>query len=258
MQDDAVVCAAGNVTFKQLGEMTAADFEVGLRDKLMGQVNLVLLGRVDGHAELANARALAAAGLLPTEEGGSVDVPRIEGGRVIVDDAGLPTGVLIDNAVGLVAQHVPEPDRATRRRRLARAQSELLAQGLVAVHDMGSPPSTVELLRELEAAGELQLRVFVYLSEVPPEPELGELLRANDPDARVNVAGVKLMVDGALGSRGAALLEDYADEAGHRGLSMWEAAAFEERVDELTREYLHHLRQQSGGTPKGNQPPSPR
>jgi len=178
----------------------------------------VLLTRVDGHAALVNAAALHVAGL--DGEGVAEDV--VAGGRVLVDERGRATGVLIDAAVELVSGHLPAPSDAVRVRRILRAQERLLAVGLTAVHDMGVDLATVLLLEQLRAEGRLRLRVVAYLSgndRLTPQMLEGFPLPPDHGDV-LAVAGVKLYADGALGSRGAALLEDYADDPGDRGLTL--------------------------------------
>jgi len=174
----------------------------------------VFLERVDGHAALANARALALAGL-----DGRTTLPEIEGGRIVTDAAGEPTGVVVDAAADAVAKRIPPPDRATRTRRVLAAQDALLAAGLVAVHDMGTVPDTVGVLEELEHDGRLKLRVLSYLWANDGLEPFGRAARPQgDVASHWRVVGAKLMVDGALGSRGAALLEPYADASGESGL----------------------------------------
>lgn len=175
----------------------------------------LILDRVDGHAVLCNKAALELSGL----GGLMLEEPKIEGGRVLIDDKRQATGVLIDNAIGLVRKHVPSPDRATRRRRLLRAQEHLIAEGLTCVHDMGIDKEIAELYRELEAEGLLRIRVVAYLSG---NAGLSKEMLAQYPwrSARrdgLDIIGVKLLADGALGSRGAALLADYSDAPGERG-----------------------------------------
>jgi len=190
----------------------------------------VLVRRVDGHAALANARALELAALL-----GAEPVPEIEGGRVLVDESGRVTGVLIDTAMGLVARHVPEGGREQLRRRILLAQDALLAQGLVCVHDMGIDPEEAELYAQLDARGELKLRLISYLygnGGIAPEvarrfPRAEDL----DPASKLRILGAKLMMDGALGSRGAALLAPYADAPREVGLLRMSAEDFARRVD---------------------------
>lgn len=184
----------------------------------------VLLRRVDGHAALVNAAALTAAGLDGARE--------VAGGEVLLDPTGAPTGVLVDAAMALVADVVPAPDPATRERRLRAAHDACIAAGLTAVHDMGVDPWTVETIERLVLQGEWRLRVALYLSMdastdardlegFPRGPDVGDVLC---------VPGVKLYADGALGSRGAALLEDYSDRPGSRGLLLMEPEDLKRQV----------------------------
>lgn len=192
----------------------------------------VLVRRVDGHAALANARALKLAGLFDADP-----IPTMEGGRVVLDDSGRPSGVLIDTAMGLVARMVPGGSTAEARAEVLAAQKRLLSLGVVAVHDMGMGTKSAELLSALEDEGILKLRVLAYLwgNDGLPAEVLETYPRARDrnPAAKVRVRGVKLMMDGALGSRGAALLEAYSDAPGELGLLRMEHEAFAARVNEM-------------------------
>ncbi len=190
----------------------------------------VFLERVDGHAALVNERALALAGL---DRGAP---PPVEGGRVLVGADGRASGVLVDRAMELVERLRPPPDRATLRRRLLLAQDALLAAGLVCVHDMGLRPATVRELLALEAEGRWKLRVigYVWASDgFPAELALHPDAHDRDPTSRVRIVGAKLMLDGALGSRGAALLEDYADAPGQRGHLLAEPERFRALLDDV-------------------------
>ena len=173
-----------------------------------------LLRRVDGHAAWANSAALAAAGI-------TADTPDPEGGRILRDADGEPTGILVDNAVALVTGKIPEPDAAAVRHRIELAVDHCLAHGLTAVHDAGVSWERAGLYRELAEAGELDLRYYGMLNDEPGSLEPGF---AHGPleagDGMMTVRAVKLYADGALGSRGALLLEDYADEPGRRGLAV--------------------------------------
>jgi predicted amidohydrolase YtcJ len=189
----------------------------------------VWVRRVDGHAALANAAALAAAGL----DRPITNADAVQGGEVLTDDQGRPTGVFVDAAMALVRDHIPKPDDATRERRLLLAHDALLAAGLTAVHDMGVDAWTVHTIQRLRDAGRWKLRTVMYLS-MGPQTDPAELDGFPlAPDARdvVAVPGVKLYIDGALGSRGAALLEDYSDRPGYRGLLLMEPAKLEELVE---------------------------
>ncbi len=172
----------------------------------------VFLRRIDGHAAWANSAALAAAGI-------TRDTPDPEGGRILRDAAGEPTGLLVDNGVGLVQGVIPVPAAAERRRRIAMAIDHCLAHGLTAVHDAGVSWEDVALYRELAETGALKIRYYGMLNDDPatldPAFAHGPLTAA---DGLLTVRAVKLYADGALGSRGALLLDDYDDEPGNRGL----------------------------------------
>ncbi len=179
----------------------------------------VLLERVDGHAVWANGRALALARL-------SAATADPAGGRLLRGRDGAPNGVLIDAAQALVAAHVPAPTRAVRKRRLERGLQASARAGLTAVHDAGVDLDVVALYKELLAENKLAVRVYVMLrgdvfvaaaASLRPEVALG--------DGRLSVRAIKLVADGALGSRGALLLQPYSDEPGTRGLATLEPAA---------------------------------
>ncbi|WP_437570042.1 amidohydrolase [Sorangium sp. So ce542] len=180
----------------------------------------VALRRVDGHALWANAAAMRAAGV----GRGAQDPP---GGRILRDAAGEPTGVFIDSAMDLVEAKIPADPPAVRERRILRAAEEALSCGLTGVHEMGIDDETVAVYRALAAAGRLPIRVHAYLAGA------GRLegLRGRAPDADAAgtamfvLRGVKLFADGALGSRGAALLEPYADEPSTSGLLLMDREA---------------------------------
>ncbi len=183
----------------------------------------VWLTRIDGHAGWANQVALAAAGI-------GADTPAPEGGEILRDDRGQPTGVLVDNAMALVP--VPPPTEADLLRQILAAQEHILARGLTGLHEMGIDPAADAAFRALVRRGELRLRVHGYADQAWFAGELGE--RAPDPileSARYLLAGVKIYADGALGSRGAALLAPYADRPDHRGLLLLDDAALDALCD---------------------------
>lgn len=167
----------------------------------------VWLVRIDGHAGLANGAALQLAGI-------TRDSVAPSGGEILFDGDGEPTGVLVDAAMAAV----PEPgltDEQIRQRLLA-AQRACLAHGLTCVHDMGVSRRVLEAMTALHEAGSWVLRVVVMLT--PNERELIARGPWQTPDGVIVVRGVKAYADGALGSRGAALLEPYSDRPGTRGL----------------------------------------
>ena len=172
--------------------------------------NPVFLGRIDGHAALANRRALAAAAI-------TRETPDPPGGRLIRDASGAPTGVLIDAAQSLVARHIPQPSREQLTRQLLLADREMRRVGLTMVHDAGVAPDAIDVYREVIGTSGFGTRVYIMLTGLNTVDWFtrGPLI---DPEHRLTVRAVKLVADGALGSRGAALNEDYADEPGNRGL----------------------------------------
>ena len=170
----------------------------------------VYLSRVDGHAAWVNTAALRAAGV-------TASVADPEGGRVLRTPAGTPTGVLVDTAMGLVARHIPAPDAAARREQLRLADDLAARLGLTMVHDAGVAWPDAEMYRVVADEGRLKTRLYVMLrpphaGETLPPPVIGHAGHL------LTVRAVKLVADGALGSRGAALHEPYSDEPGTRGL----------------------------------------
>jgi predicted amidohydrolase YtcJ len=175
--------------------------------------NPVYLTRVDGHAAVANKAAMDAAGL--TRETTDPD-----GGRIIRDANGNPTGTLIDKAMGLVSNKIPPTTREQLEEQILLADAEARRLGLTMVHDAGANTETVEAYKRLIDSGKLQTRLYVMLrgpmSMLKPHFDAGPI--ANYGNHHLAVRAVKISADGALGSRGAALLEPYADEPGNSGL----------------------------------------
>lgn len=167
----------------------------------------VWLVRVDGHAGLANLLALRASGIVAT-----TGAP--EGGEILLDEDEEPSGVLVDAAMDLVSQ--PAATAEQLRRRLLAAQQRCLQAGLTCVHDAGVTDAELTELRLLHAAGKWHLRTYVMLAA--SEQQLIRKGPWSSRDGLVVVRAVKAYADGALGSRGAALLEPYADRPGWKGL----------------------------------------
>lgn len=181
----------------------------------------VWLRRVDGHAGWAN-RALVEHAKINR----STAAPA--GGEILRDEQGEPTGVLVDAAMGLVTP--PAGTRADVRRWIVAGAAHATARGLTGVHDMGIDAEDDEVYRALAEEDALALRVHAYGSEGWLDRGLAQrrpdVVRA---DAMYLLRGVKVYADGALGSRGAALLVEYADRPGHRGLMQHSAEALRER-----------------------------
>jgi hypothetical protein len=173
----------------------------------------VYLTRIDGHAAIVNRAAMELAGL-------TASTRDPEGGRIIRGPRGEPTGVLIDRAQNLVSARIPAISREQLEARLLLADQELRRLGLTMVHDAGTDAETVDAYRRLIEAGRLKTRIYVMLrgslASLRPFFDKGPVTGGDNP--RLMVRAIKLVADGALGSRGAAMLEPYADEPGTTGL----------------------------------------
>jgi predicted amidohydrolase YtcJ len=186
----------------------------------------IVLHRVDGHALWANSAAMRAAGVGPN----TVDPP---GGRVIREGRA-PSGVFVDNAMALVEGAIPPPTPSELRKAVFLGEREALRNGLTEIHEMGLGKAELDVLLALDAAGELKLRIYAMVDG--SAEDLGQLFaygpRVPEPTARarVTIRGVKFYLDGALGSRGAALLAPYADDASTSGLLLMDPALYEARV----------------------------
>jgi predicted amidohydrolase YtcJ len=175
--------------------------------------NPVYLTRVDGHAGLANRRAMDLASL-----GASTADP--PGGRLIRGSGSQPSGVLIDTAQGLVSSKIPPVSTAQLEEQILLADRETRRLGLTMVHDAGTDGRTVEAYRRLIDAGRLKTRLYVMLrgSLATLQPAFDKGPVADYGHHHLAVRAIKVVADGALGSRGAAMLEPYADEPGTTGL----------------------------------------
>jgi len=171
-----------------------------------------VLRRVDGHAAWVNHAALRAAGI-------DADTPDPVGGEILRDTDGEPTGVLIDNGVDLVMAAVPAVSPTEMERRVKLAIRHCWAEGVTGVHEAGVSWRRARMYRRLAAAGDLDLRLYGMYDDIPATLDSG--LAAGpfySADSLLTIRAVKLYADGALGSRGALLLQDYSDRPGHRGL----------------------------------------
>jgi len=173
----------------------------------------VVLKRADGHALVANSLALQRAGI----DQNTADPP---GGSIFRDATGTPTGMLIDNAMELVERLLPPPTAQETARALEVGARRSVQRGWTQLQIAGNSFHEVEQLCRLYAAGRIQLRLYDAI--YGPSADADRLLREGpDPQhcgGKLAVRGIKLYIDGALGSRGAALLEPYSDSSGSRGL----------------------------------------
>ncbi len=174
--------------------------------------NPVVLTRIDGHASWANAKAMELAGV-------TRDTQAPPGGEIILDERANPTGIFVDAAQGLIRRHVPSSSPERLKELALQAVNNCLAVGLTGVHDMGGGPAQIDMYRELIEEGRFPFRVYFNLSA--SLPNLDELLaegQQNFGDGKFVVRSVKCFADGALGSRGALMLEPYSDRPDSTGL----------------------------------------
>jgi predicted amidohydrolase YtcJ len=185
---------------------TAAPLDAAIAD------HPVWIRRVDGHAGIANSAAMRAAGV-------TAATPDPEGGRVLRDAAGNPTGVFIDGAMSLIDSKVPPPSPELRKARVLAAAQAIAANGLTEMHDAGAEQSTITAIQQLIDEHKFPIRVYVMLTD---EQKLLDSWLARKPligyGDRLTVRAIKMYADGALGSRGAALLAPYSDDPSNTGL----------------------------------------
>jgi len=176
--------------------------------------NPVYLTRVDGHAVWVNTRVLEIAKI-----DRSTKDP--DGGKILRDARGNPTGVFIDNAIDMLNEVLPQPTSQERIAAVKLAVDECLRNGLTEVHDMGVDREQIEIYKRMIQGGTFPFRVYTALEG----KDLWEQYMNTGPEiggygGRLTVRALKLYADGALGSRGAALIEPYADDPGNRGLTL--------------------------------------
>ena len=167
----------------------------------------VFLKRIDGHAALVNQTALDMSGVTAAT--------RINGGSIELEN-GKPSGILIDNAMDIVENKIPLLNDSLAKKYFTDAQQLCFAVGLTGVHDCGISEHTIDLVDAEQKAGHLKMKIFALLSD---SAQYYERWISKGPyiTERLHVGGFKLYADGALGSRGACLLQDYADKTGWKG-----------------------------------------
>ncbi len=172
----------------------------------------VWIRRVDGHAGVANSAAMRAAGVTKA-------TPDPEGGRILRDSAGNPTGVFIDGAQALIDSKVPTPSAELRKARVLEAAQKIAGNGLTEMHDAGAEQSTITAIQQLIDEHKFPIRVYVMLTD---DAALLDSWLTRKPligyGGRLTVRSVKMYADGALGSRGAAMLAPYSDDPSNTGL----------------------------------------
>jgi len=173
----------------------------------------VALNRIDGHAMWVNSKALEMAGI-------TKDTLDPEGGELLRDSEGNPTGILVDNAMTLVSRRIPSLSQQARQALITKSMNTLIAEGITSVHDAGVSAETISVFKNLAVKGQSPVRVYAMLDVTADGYQ--ELI-AKGPekslyDDLLSIQSIKIVLDGALGSRGAALDEPYSDRGDTSGL----------------------------------------
>lgn len=183
--------------------------------------NPVYLSHASGHAGFANAKAMELAGV------NQLSIERLdseygdEGGEIIVDELGNPTGLFNERAQSLIARHIPENTTETDERALELAIAASLRNGITSFHDAGVSRENIELFRKFKSEGKLNTRLYVMLTGFDSELLYEWFRKGPEIDSThwLTIRAIKLNCDGALGSRGAWLLEPYSDRPGFQGMA---------------------------------------
>jgi len=185
----------------------------------------VWLRRIDGHAGWANSKAMALAGITKNTQAPT-------GGDIIRDSNGHPSGVFIDNAMDLIEKNIAQLTVSQQKDILLKAMNSLASLGLTSVHDAGIDNDNLQAYSELSSENKMPIRInaMLYLPSSDWQKTLtkGTFHSADD---MLNFNSVKIQADGALGSRGAAMIEDYSDHSGHKGLLLHDETALKNYIN---------------------------
>jgi predicted amidohydrolase YtcJ len=193
--------------------------------------NPVILGRIDGHAIWVNQKAIELANI-------SSITKDPEGGKILRSKDGSLKGIFLDNATELINKVVPLPSDYEVENSILLAARECVKYGLTEVHDMGLNDQLIQVYKKLVDQNKLPLRIYGAI-DAPSETwnkyfSKGPLIGYGG--GKLTIRALKLYADGALGSRGAALIENYSDDPGNRGLTIMSA----EEMEELTKQAISH------------------
>ncbi|HEY4797736.1 MAG TPA: amidohydrolase [Bacteroidia bacterium] len=198
----------------------------------------VFLTRIDGHAALVNGEALQRAGIKEWSkiEGGEIgmrkmDLLQYQGEKIRIEQKFL-SGILIDNAVDIVKKVIPLPSKEEIKQALLAAQKNCFAVGLTTVDDAGLEKKVIDLMDEMQKSGELKMRVYAMLTDKRENLDY-YLKHGIYKTDRLNVRSLKFYADGALGSRGACLLQDYSDKKGWKGFLLSKPEYFQEMAKKI-------------------------
>ncbi len=183
----------------------------------------VYLKRIDGHAAVANQKALDIAGITKDS--------KVSGGEIEVKNGKL-TGILIDNAMLLVEKHLPEIEDEEAIRYFSELQKECFSYGLTSLHDCGITEKTLGLLEKAQSQDVLQMKIFALLEDNPDYYDRW-IKKGRYTNKNITVGGFKVYSDGALGSRGACLIHDYTDKKDWKGFLLSDREHFENLAKKL-------------------------
>lgn len=188
----------------------------------------VYLKRIDGHAAVANQKALDIAGITKDS--------KILGGEIEVKNGKL-TGILVDNAMLLLEKHIPEIDDELAIRYFSDLQKTCFSYGLTSLHDCGISEETLELLEKAQSQNVLKMKIFALMKDDPDYYDRW-IKKGRYTNKNITVGGFKVYSDGALGSRGACLNHDYADKKGWKGFLLSDPKHFEDLAKKLKNSNL--------------------
>lgn len=183
----------------------------------------VYLKRIDGHAAVANQKALDIAGITKDS--------KILGGEIEVKDGKL-TGILVDNAMTLVEKHIPDIEDKMAIQYFSELQKECFSYGLTSLHDCGITEKTLGLLEKAQSQNSLQMKIFALMEDNPDYYDRW-IKKGRYTNKNITVGGFKVYSDGALGSRGACLNHDYSDKKGWKGFLLSDRKHFENLAKRL-------------------------
>jgi predicted amidohydrolase YtcJ len=219
-----------------LPENTVKGFQTHHMLSAVSPDNPVFLRHASGHAALANARAMEIAGVnqLSIEQMQASVVS--DGGEIIRDSLGNPTGIFNERAMGLISEHIPQNTANSDREALALALQSCHRNGITGFHDAGASEASIKLYKEFKEDGKLSVRLYVMLAGARLASQWYARGPEIDPDHLLTIRAIKLSCDGALGSRGAWLLEPYSDRPDFYGM----ATISMDTVLNVAREALRH------------------
>ncbi|MBT6032280.1 MAG: amidohydrolase family protein [Kordiimonadaceae bacterium] len=190
----------------------------------------IVLNRIDGHAVWINSKALENVGI-------DRNTVAPKGGQILKDENGEPTGVLVDTAMNLVINKMPANDHNILQAEILTALNDMASLGMTSAHDAGVKSDEVRALIALREKEIMPARVYAMLDILDPTND--QYLEAGiitDDKAMMEIRSVKILSDGTMGSRGAAMMEDYSDMPGHKGDMLF---TIEDLEHHMTRAMAH-------------------